>query len=247
MRQPLTLALVLVPVLGSVAMTACELPRAAAAIDAPAVTLDVDARRAAVERSLCSGLHDDADECRVLRALDASDGALSSPPALPELLPREIEVGSGPFARDRRAQHHVDQWLAGLDDMVPALRLPVGGVVDADLLSGAQLLDARLGVADDTLTFSLPAVHIAVAFDGAEHEIALVESSAGGTRDGAPIHFVRGGVQRLLEAATHDDGEVILRADPLVLDAGPDDTLVTPGGSAQLRVQLIVSGDVPLN
>jgi hypothetical protein len=50
----------------------------------------------------------------------------------------------------------------------------------------------------------------------------------------------------LLDAAAHDDGEVIVRPDAFALDAGPDDTLVTPGGSVGLRVQLVVSSDVPL-
>lgn len=218
---------------------ACDMPRASAQIDAPAVVLNVDARRSDVEHALCHGAHDGSDGCQVLRALDASDGTMSTPPALPEFLPRNINVAG----HGKGAQRRVDKWLESLEDMVPELRLPVGGVVDADLLTGARLLDARLGVSDDSLTFSLPALHIAVVFDGAEHDVALVEAHA---TDGAPIHFVEGGVALLLDAATHDDGEVVLRADALELDVGPDDTIVTPGGSVGLRVELVVSGDVPL-
>lgn len=231
-------ALFLVPA-SLCSMVACEPPRASAHIEAPPVSIDVDARRADLEHALCqTGPHDGSDGCKVLRALDASDdGAVSVPPHLPEYLPRTIEID------DKRAHREVARWLAGLDDIVPELRLPVGGVVDADLLQGAELLDARLGVTDDTLTFALPALSIAVAYDGNEHKVAIVEE---GARDGAPIHFANNGVRRLLDAATYEDGEVILRADDIALEEGPEDTLVTPGGSVGLRVELTVSGDVPL-
>ncbi len=235
-----TIALAFVIVATAPLTFACGMPRASAQIDAPAVALDVDARRVELEHELCRGMHDESDGCRVLRALDASDGALSTPPALPEFLPRNINVkGKG-----KGAQRRVDRWLASLDEMVPELRLPVGGVVDADLLSGAQLLDARLGVSNDTLTFALPALRIAVAFDGKTHDVALVEA---GAVDGAAIHFVEGGVARLLDAAAHEDSEVVLRADALQLENGPDNTIVTPAGSVGLRVELVVSSDVPLN
>lgn len=228
----------LVPLVASVIpLVACAMPSASAHVEAPPILVDVDARRAEIEHALCTSAHDDSDGCKVLRALDASDGEVSFPPRFPEFLPESVEI------QDKRAHRDVARWLKGIDDVVPELRLPVGGVVDGQLLHGAELLDARVGVVDDTLTFAMPALRIAVAFAGGahEHEIALVER---GATDGAPIFFVRGGVDKLLQAAQHDDGEMIIRAERPALDEGPDATLVTPAGSVGLQVRLQVSGEL---
>jgi hypothetical protein len=259
------------------ATTACSFsPSAPVSARTPPVTVDIDAERTKLEDAVCAAVG--APACAVLDLLDKSDdGAASTPPRLPTVLPSRIDAPDG-FGIE------VAPWLESqrhIHDFLPQLAVPIdlGDVDDsaADLIASAHIVDARLVFADDSLTIDLPSLEIGIApiaeettavrsrlgavdtlrahavEDDDVDVIGVLDAHAGGSGEDALLSLREGGAKALIDAVVAGNKSVVVRAPaevPLGFLAGPSvDSMLRPGGSAQvsLAVTLDISKTITAN
>ena len=252
---------------GSVAvLTACMLGTGVPfSVDAPGQELDVDAERVRFEADLCA---DPASaDCAGLMALDASDGEVASPPALPALLPRQVRMGA---EQADIGVVDVEPWLAAQiteHGLIPAQSFSPGSETGAetngalhDAIEGASLREATLVFEDNHLSFDLPPFEIwagqgeAASIEeaitaGTATRIAVTESLPSGADGETALTFSDGGSAAQLETLRDGDA-LLLRSDPsfaIVLAAGAQpDTLARPGGSVTVALRVVGTVAIPL-
>ncbi len=237
--------LTLLPLSSASLLCACSFaPSIPVSVVTPAVDVDVDAERTALEDAVCRDAG--SQGCGVIAALDESDdGVAADPPRLPRLLPFDI-LAHG-------AKVNVARWLESqraVHDVVPAVTVPVdlgAFQLAASEIRSAHVVDAKLTFGDDTLTIDLPALRIAVQQgDGEPVDVAAVAPHSGGSGEDAAVFFADGGTDALLAAVATGNATLTVHADsdaPLGLLAGPtQETLERPGGAAQ--VALAVTLDI---
>jgi hypothetical protein len=215
------------------------------------VPVDIDAARAAFERDVCGDIGSDA--CAVLDALDKSDdGAATSPPALPALLPFAVDVARAAARENVDVQRWFSERQADVGGALSPehfLPLTVPEGVPADALADIGVDGVEIALVNSSLTFALPPFDVIVG-DGYVYDDAgnVTGAKDAGDRvavtvddNGGPLVFADGGVARLTAALqTPEPWIALVPQAPLTLDS-VEEALVRPGGAAVLRATLALS------
>ncbi len=192
----------------------------------PAATLDLDGARTALEARLCADAA--SDDCIVLDALDRSDGAPSTPIALPVTFPQHLDVIGlaggdvtvdvqrwiGRAARLERSAPLVPSRLIRLDDPEGGGALAGLDGLEDDTIDGIGIDAAHIVLSHNSLTFDLPQFDlyvgngVVVGDDGSVAaadpdqalHVATSEACLGGVEGAAPLFLVDGAVVALREA-----------------------------------------------
>ena len=234
---------------------------APADIESPSVTISFDDEIAAFEREACADAASDA--CALLRAADASDGAASDPPRLPDVVPHELRWTSADGAA---ATVDSASWLAGLEERLSLARTvaydAAAMVDDHAALATAELKDVHLVLHENTWTIPVPTLAVHLVEGGVEGataaargdeprapRVGVVEAAPVGTVGALPVVLAAGGRAAIGDATAAGEATFVVLADGGPDDASPivdeDRGLRLPRGAAtyNIRARLLVPAD----
>lgn len=215
-----------------------------AVLSVAAAPMDLDVGIDALEAAVCSELA--SADCGVLKALDRFDGVAATPSALPQLMPRTIDVEALPESVD------VQNWFG---DQQPQgsklLPAPLVQLVVPEGLGAEDIVDIEIDAASvtlrrSTLTVDVPRFDLYVGNGVTTDEDGVTSGIADGefvavtdSADGGPVYFAEGGVAALLAALGGEEPWAQLRPQSVVSLRVADSALLhRPGGHADVSLDL---------
>jgi len=199
-------------------LCACEGLNLPLDLETDAATLDVDAALVKAEAKLCEDT--ESDGCKILKALDATDGTESDPPALPDSIPTSVDV-EGLSTGEPTVS--VDEWLKKEDGVLESIRAKHAvsadltdkvGATNKEKIKEVVLNKLAFNWQENTLSFDMVTLDFYLSLDSFEDitdpdallaeesmtKIGTITGQLAGEAGEVDVEFDEGGEDKFMQA-----------------------------------------------